>query len=394
MKQILEQIKAKISQGVDENSLESLRAFFNDVKNIIYIDNSAQKLYKPNNKEELIDLIEDEDINLSDIDTSLITDMSEIFAYSDRIDFSGINNWNTSNVTDMSYMFYKCENFNEELSFDTSNVVNMRYMFSGCINFNKEINFDTSKAILHGLLFGCTSYKQKLKFRTKEIIFNKYQPKNKEELEKLLGYRSDIGVFKNTGFNNLYSSSLNNIFGSSLFGNSSNVDLAEIDTSLVTDMDSLFYDKNRDDFDRVANWDTYNVTNMRDMFKYCDYFDVELHFNTKNVVNMSGMFYACKNFNQPVNFNTQNVTDMGCIFQACERFNQPINFNTSKVSNMGEMFAQCENFNQPLNFDTRKVTMFGWMFCECKRLNQIFDFYILNGADTTKMFYKSNARLK
>ncbi|MBZ7979002.1 BspA family leucine-rich repeat surface protein, partial [Campylobacter sp. RM12654] len=61
--------------------------------------------YQPANKYELKVLVYTDGISLSDIDTSLITDMSELFYKSDRKDFSGINEWDTSNVTDMSFMF-------------------------------------------------------------------------------------------------------------------------------------------------------------------------------------------------------------------------------------------------------------------------------------------------
>ncbi len=52
-----------------------------------------------------------------------------------------ISNWDTSQITDMSYMFYKATNFNQPLHFDTSNVTDMHYMFGYAINFNQPLNF-------------------------------------------------------------------------------------------------------------------------------------------------------------------------------------------------------------------------------------------------------------
>ena len=64
---------------------------------------------QPKNKEELRDIIKsriDKEFywcDLNDIDTSLITDMSSLFAYSS---FTGnISKWDISNVTNMDYMF-------------------------------------------------------------------------------------------------------------------------------------------------------------------------------------------------------------------------------------------------------------------------------------------------
>ncbi|WP_086297306.1 DarT ssDNA thymidine ADP-ribosyltransferase family protein [Campylobacter devanensis] len=107
------------------------------------------KLYAPQSKDELENLICDEDIYLGDIDTSAITDMSgmsEFFNWSEREDFSGIESWNVSSVTNMSGMFAGVENFNQPLdNWNVSSVTNMSGMFSGCENFNQPLdNWDVS----------------------------------------------------------------------------------------------------------------------------------------------------------------------------------------------------------------------------------------------------------
>ena len=68
--------------------------------------------YKPQTKDELKELLKDESIYLGDIDTSLITNMKSLFSNSKRENFDGIENWDTSNVTDMSDMFAGALNFN------------------------------------------------------------------------------------------------------------------------------------------------------------------------------------------------------------------------------------------------------------------------------------------
>ena len=47
-----------------------------------------------------------------------------------------LNNFNTNNVTDMSYMFCGCSSCKELNlnNFNTNNVTNMLYMFSGCLD--------------------------------------------------------------------------------------------------------------------------------------------------------------------------------------------------------------------------------------------------------------------
>lgn len=127
-------------------------------------------IYKPESKEELKALIKDENIKLSSIDTSLITDMSELFKGSARKDFSGINTWDTSNVVNMSRMFCDCLFFNESLSFDTSNVVNMSAMFALSENFNSTLDFNTSKVEDMSEMFAwCKNFNQELKFNTSNV---------------------------------------------------------------------------------------------------------------------------------------------------------------------------------------------------------------------------------
>ncbi|MDY3133173.1 MAG: BspA family leucine-rich repeat surface protein, partial [Campylobacter lanienae] len=89
--------------------------------------------YYPKTKDELRSLVVAESLNLGDIDISAITDMSELFYESGREDFSGIESWDVSSVTNMSWMFAGCENFNQLLdNWDVSSVTDMRGMFYGC----------------------------------------------------------------------------------------------------------------------------------------------------------------------------------------------------------------------------------------------------------------------
>ena len=94
--------------------------------------------YKPKTKEELKKLTDDENISLSDIDTSLITDMSFLFKESKRKNFEGIENWNTSNVSDMTAMFKDAGYFNEDLNaWNISSLKKIAFMFFNAHSFNK-----------------------------------------------------------------------------------------------------------------------------------------------------------------------------------------------------------------------------------------------------------------
>ena len=66
-----------------------------------------------------------------------------------------ISQWNTSAVTNMSYMFKDCSEFNKPLNWDTRNVTTMSYMFYECYKFDKPLNIDTSNVTsMEGKFYG------------------------------------------------------------------------------------------------------------------------------------------------------------------------------------------------------------------------------------------------
>ena len=167
------------------------------------------------------------------------------------------------------------------------------------------------------------------------------------------------------------------------------IDFVNIDTSNVTDMNSLFVNcyklKNLD----VSSFDTGNVTNMHQMFDGCwnvESLDVG-NFDTHNVKDMGYMFERCGSLDRIdiSGFNTSNVTSMEGMFLYCESFEtiDLSSLDTRNVTNMHQMFDGCLNIENldVRRFDTQNVTDMHRMFNECESLESID----LSSFDTRKV---------
>ena len=210
--------------------------------------------------------------------------------------------------------------------------------------------------------------------------------------------------------------------------NLTTIDLANLDTSNVTNMSNMFnFMQNVSSLD-LSNFDTSNVTDMSNMFFY-SYFhgnssSIYKHsklssldissFDTSKVTNMSGMFYGLSLLtNLDIrHFDTSKVTDMSNMFTNLNSLTtlDVSNFDTSNVTNMSGMFANyLNNYNYQYfsslasldlsSFDTSKVTNMSSMFRNLTNLETIYVSNTWNTDlvnDSSQMFYmyKTSAKLK
>ena len=107
-----------------------------------------------------------------------------------------------------------------------------------------------------------------------------------------------------------------------------------------------YYDGTDLDYE-IANLDTSNITDMHEMFKNCanlTHLDL-IGFDTSKVTSMYSMFDSCSQLKtlDLSGFDTSKVTNMYAMF----RYDQNLTtldlsgFNTSKVNNMYDMFSYC-----------------------------------------------------
>ena len=174
-----------------------MKSLYHYITEKILINKNSKIVYNyyPKTKYELEDIIKQRiesdgnDCNLNDIDTSNITDMSYLFLESD---FNGdISKWNVSNVTNMESMF-DSSNFNGDISnWDVSNVTNMKCMFYES-TFNQDIsNWDVSNVRNMKYMFAYSKFNgdisnwdvSNVKFKSRMFndcpIEEKYKPKFK-----------------------------------------------------------------------------------------------------------------------------------------------------------------------------------------------------------------------
>ena len=102
---------------------------------------------------------------ISNWDTSKVTNMHGLFFCNARSFNQPLNKWNVSKVTDMAWMFYGARSFNQPLDkWNVSNVRKMRCMFHLARSFNQLLNnWDVSNVEdMFGMFWNARSFNQPL----------------------------------------------------------------------------------------------------------------------------------------------------------------------------------------------------------------------------------------
>ena len=100
--------------------------------------------------------------DISAWDTSSVTNMKDTFAGASAFN-QPLNNWRVDNVTNMGWMFHKASSFNQPLNdWRVDNVTNMGWMFDRASSFNQPLgNWRVGNVrVMSGMFYGASSFKQ------------------------------------------------------------------------------------------------------------------------------------------------------------------------------------------------------------------------------------------
>lgn len=420
----------------DTSNVESMAEMFAYCRNLIVLNvegfNTAKVISMASMFQNCSSLAS---VNLSSFDTSSVLDMSGMFGSCQAMTTLNLSSFNTAQVQSMSAMFYGCENLTALNlgGFDTSSVTDMSYMFLDCdsladldlrsfdfSNVTQFANFMNIGSSFNGLpwqaLFGAYQAKNVMKSddpgrvldgngelipaavfgqsilrdQVISITFLSTQKNAPENAWDISQFSDGTVLAWVTGHNGKYDLTIaaNGTITapmdcSKLFAGYPNVTEIRFngcfDTSLVTQMDSMFQACKSLEYLDLSGVNTTGVASMNGMFADCPALtSLDLtEFDTSNVRDMSGMFYGDRGLHQLNlgSINTSNVTDMNGMFTMCENLQSLdlSSFETAKVKDMSLMFAFCSQLVSIdlSSFDTANVTDMSGMFGQCTKLRSL-----------------------
>ena len=239
-------------------------------------------------------------IDLSSFDTSKVTDMQGMFAYCSDLQSIDLSSFDTSSVTKMSQMFHSCHSLTvlDLSSFDTSSVTDIYNMFYECDKLQTifaSAKWNNQKVSNLAAFEGCTSivggngttYDANhigvayARIDTAEApgYFTKscYTVNKKTGVMTLYGnverdtvrnYEEALSIKKVVAEDGtVFPADISMLFYG--FQNLTEVDLNNVDTSAVTNMNYIFGDCSALEKVNISSWDTSNTTACRYAFRGC-----------------------------------------------------------------------------------------------------------------------------
>ena len=370
----------------DEESECEIKFWLNSTDKTAYYYTESEKVYLNTNSSKMFEnsktLSDPEysdqkiknilDLDLSNFDTSKVTDMSFMFNGMTNLTTLNLSNFDTSKVTNMLAMFASITNLTTlNLSnFDTSKVMNMNSMFTGMSSLTTLdlSNFDTSKVTNMGYMFAGMSNLTTLdlsNFNTSKVKY----------MHVMFAGMSNLTTLDLSSFDTSQVTDMDNMFAGML--SLTTLDLSNFDTSKVWDMSRMFEDVSSLTILDLSNFNTSKVRFMQKMFRHMSSLTTLnlSNFDTSNVEDMNYMFAGMSSLTtlDLSNFDTSQVTDMGYIFYLEDKDMSKDKLETIYVNN---------------DFNTDRPMVFSGMFKNRKKLRGGNGSYLADPSTANKTWLR------
>ena len=309
---------------------------------------------------------------MSYLNTSEVTNMSYMFASCTNLTSLDLSSFNTSKVTKANGIFRDCSSLAslDLSSFNTSKLTNMNYIFSNCTSLRTVYvgsGWTTAAVTSSYYMFqDCTS-----------LVGGQGTTYDANHIDATYahidGGPSNPGYFtrgteayacytsSNTTLTFYYDNQRASRTGTTYDLNTGGNDVAWDTDGTRTNVTKVVFDPSFADARPTTT---------------CDWF-----YGMTNLQSITGIEYL----------NTSEVTDMGFMFMRCSKLTSldVSHFNTSKVINMNQLFSNCTGLTSLdlSNFNTSKVTTMLRMFYNSTNLRTI---YVGNGWSTAAVTYSGD----
>ena len=284
----------KVYLNADSSNMFRSRSDEQKIKNILELNLSSFDTSQVTDMQYMFSGVSLTTLDLSSFDTSQVTDMQYMFSNMRSLTTLNLSNLDTSKVTDMSYMLSSISSLTTlNLSgFDTSQVTSMKGMFSGMSNLTTLdlSNFNTSKVTNMGFMFSGMS-------NLTTLDLSNFDTSNVTKMYSMFRGIPNLTTLNLSNFNTSKVMSMEFMFCD--MRSLTSLNLSSFDTSNVTNMNSMFYGMRSLTTLDLSNFDTSKVTNMSYMF-FIPYDDipkdkleriyVNNDFNTAKLTGITGMF--------------------------------------------------------------------------------------------------------
>ena len=194
----------------DEESDCEIKLWLNPTDKTAYYYAEPEKVYLNMDSSKMFyDMRSLTSLNLSNFDTSQVTNMQYMFSDMTKLTTLDLSNFDTSKVTDMKYMFnemYGLTSLNLS-SFNTSNVTDMSCMFAHMFSLTSLnlSNFNTSKVTNMGAMF----YDMP---RLTSLDLSNFNTSNVTNMGWMFAFNGSEKIYVNNDFNTSKLTSFSNMF--------------------------------------------------------------------------------------------------------------------------------------------------------------------------------------